>query len=70
MKFMAELNLGFNIEELRKRFADCISMAALGPYIVKLSRHEISIKEFMEKEKEVRASGVSMPFTRRVKWFL
>jgi hypothetical protein len=70
LKFITGLNLGIQAGGLKKRFADGTAMAALGCSIIKLGRREISIKEFMEKEKEARALGVSMSFTRRVKWFL
>jgi glycosyltransferase involved in cell wall biosynthesis len=68
--FIAELNLGFNAENLRKHHAALLAVCKLSPYIVKLSKHEISIREFKKKENELRTLGLFIPFTRKVKWFL
>jgi hypothetical protein len=70
-KFVAGLNLGFDVDVFRKHFMDNpVVCAALGYYIMKLGKREISIKEFREKENELRSLGVHISFKRKVKWFL
>jgi hypothetical protein len=70
VNFIADLNLGFDFQGLRKRFAAALAVEKLSPYIIKLAKREISIREFKEKENDLRTLGLSLPFTRRVKWFL
>jgi glycosyltransferase involved in cell wall biosynthesis len=70
VNFVAELNLGFDVERWRKCFAVSLAVTKLSPYIVLLGRREISIREFKEKENDLRALGLPIPFLRKVKWFL
>jgi glycosyltransferase involved in cell wall biosynthesis len=70
INFLSKLNLDSDVNEFRRHFDDSVACAALGSYIMKLSKREISIKEFREKENELRSLGVRIPFKRKVKWFL
>jgi glycosyltransferase involved in cell wall biosynthesis len=69
---IVELNLNFSVdvENLRKHFAALCVVVLLSPYILKLSRREISMREFKEKENELRTLGLSLPLKRRIIWFL
>jgi hypothetical protein len=70
VNFIADLNLGFDFEGLRKRFAVALAVEKLSPYIIKLGKREISRREFKEKENDLRTLGLPLPFSRRVRWFL
>jgi glycosyltransferase involved in cell wall biosynthesis len=68
--FIANLNLDIDEENLRKHFAALMTVTLLSPYIVKLGKREISMREFKKQENELRTLGLSLPFKRRVIWFL